>query len=87
MPAPFFMALAKDYSRAFLYMLTGVWGVTLTMCSVQAGLCEWRAKGVNGACADQWQLAVVTASGMGQTLFSLFSPPPSRSPSSSSRQS
>lgn len=70
------MALAQKHSRAFLWMLGSIWGVTLTMCSVQAGLCEWRAKGTNGSCGTEWQLAVVTTTGMGQTLFSLFAPVP-----------
>lgn len=65
-------------------MLASVWGVTLTMCAAQAGLCEWRSKGTNGNCSAEWQLAVVTASGMGQTLFSLFSPAPG--PTSSRQQ-
>ncbi len=81
------MALAQQHSRAFLWMLGGVWTVTLTMCGVQAGLCEWRSKAINGSCSAEWQLAVVTATGMGQTLFSLFaSPPGSSRPPSSSRQ-
>ena len=63
----------KQHTRAFLWMLGSIWGSTLMMCGIQAGLCEWRAK---GDCAAEWQLAVVTATGMGQTLFSLFSPPP-----------
>lgn len=81
------MALAQQHSRAFLWMLGGVWMVTLTMCGVQVGLCEWRAKGTNGSCSAEWQLAVVTATGMGQTLFSLFAPSPATKPPSSSNRS
>lgn len=82
------MAQAQQHSRAFLYMLAVIWGTTLAMCGVQAGLCEWRAKDANGSCSAEWQLALVTATGMGQTLFSLFAPPPpSRSSSSSNRES
>lgn len=65
-----------QHARAFLWMLGGVWGATLFMCAAQAGICEFRAKGQNGQCGQEWQLAIVTAVGMGQTLFSLFATPP-----------
>ena len=56
-------------------MLAAIWGITLSMCWRQAELCEKRA-GVQGKCAMEWQLAIVTSLGMGQSLLGIWTNSP-----------
>jgi hypothetical protein len=59
----------------FLRMLCVIWGVALATSLAQVTLCEIRA-GKGQQCGQEWQLALTTPLGLGQTLFSLFQDPP-----------
>ena len=64
-----------NQSRTFLQLLVVVWGAALAVSIAQVAICEVRA-GTGQKCAQEWQLALATPMGLGQTLFSLFQQPP-----------
>lgn len=64
-----------NQSRTFLQLLVVVWGAALAVSIAQVVTCEVRAD-AGGKCSTEWQLALATPMGLGQTLFSLFQEPP-----------
>lgn len=57
-------------------MLAAIWTITLLMCWRQAELCEKRSAGAAGKCSMEWQLAIVTSLGMGQSLLGIWTNSP-----------